>query len=1103
MFQKLKQFIAGSGLGWTDEEEALISEFTAILSTTPKDRIIETTRFLMLSGDDDIVDSDIKQATDHLLDQTTFSQQSELIETPRSLLSTTSRASNVNRNSILFDSTSQKPSTFADLLPKESLNPPKLEQATTFEDLLRPPNIYEETEQGRTKIDLEKKRLMIKEALERIRSSKDNTKLRFQPKPPHDVRKEKSFPQNTKEVISENKFEDYYEDQSTWGPVTNPDEYCCYEENEGDHFKKMMEEHTESNFGMDILNVPNMMESTLLKLLTKTNKNIETLNLGSTELPLREDEERLAKLQVVTVNKKDPLNKDLREFAVNDDYTGNAPRPHQNPFLSILNPSKQDYSDNIFSVPEYKQDPFLRMLRKNPKNYQDDFLSLPQKEQNQLLKVLMKAGKDFDIDQLLPPDYKQNPLLRLLVPHYQDNIENISPPDITNNMILNAMMQDPGKFANDFLILSDNDKKEVLNMVDEMDDGTFKMELLIPSKSERLRILSNHSNKDDPENKHSKRKNPLLDILEGDKRDEFDKQHLSVPLYKQDPLMRQLRIHPEQFKDDFLELPSRKQDTLLKILKKSGIPSWNIDRLTPPDFVQNPLIRLLDEGSSRDSTIMKDLLVDPSSFKNDFSDLSFSQKLEVMEMIEHEEEVEAVLEELVPNKSERLKIMTKNPLLRFLEANKEDEYDKHNLTPPKYRQDPLLRQLRLQPEIYHNDFLELPRRKQDTLLKVLKKSGLETRLMERLIPPGNRQDPLLRALIGNHNEEISNLKAPKNKQNPLLKMLEGDKRDKFDKGHLTLPEKEEIFRTLVESPETLSNDFKELTEQKQSKVLEMIEKSGRESEVMEKLKSNRKDPLLKALKEKNNEDIVGIKAPQYKQNPLLRILQPDKKDKFDRDHLSLPEKEHIFRNLVENSESFKEDFQELSEENQAQIIGMIQKSGKGSEQILETLVSGKFEKLKIVKDPLITKNIPKYTQSDAFRELKDNKLPNKKLNSDMEDTNLLQKVINNPEQYEEAFDKLPKHDQESLMKIIETETGSELENDFLEALGGSTTDMEGTNTQITVTHSFTKTLNSLAQRLLSFYQWSKELMTRLNKELWDQIKSVVGQVIREQLGIPI
>ena len=41
-----------------------------------------------------------------------------------------------------------------------------------------------------------------------------------------------------------------------------------------------------------------------------------------------------------------------------------------------------------------------------------------------------------------------------------------------------------------------------------------------------------------------------------------------------------------------------------------------------------------------------------------------------------------------------------------------------------------------------------------------------------------------------------------------------------------------------------------------------------------------------------------------------------------------------------------------------------------------------------------------------------------------------------------------------------------------------------------------------AQRLLSFYQWSKELLTRLNIEFWNSIKTVLGQVIREKLGTP-
>ena len=45
-----------------------------------------------------------------------------------------------------------------------------------------------------------------------------------------------------------------------------------------------------------------------------------------------------------------------------------------------------------------------------------------------------------------------------------------------------------------------------------------------------------------------------------------------------------------------------------------------------------------------------------------------------------------------------------------------------------------------------------------------------------------------------------------------------------------------------------------------------------------------------------------------------------------------------------------------------------------------------------------------------------------------------------------------------------------------------------------------KSISISAQRLLSFYQWSKELMTKLNQNYWDQIKTVLGQVIRENLG---
>lgn len=897
-----------SGLDWSDEEEALISEFASILSTTPRAQFYETTRLLMFSEEGD------EKTTEDAFNEATFSQSSE---TPRSLLSSTNRAIAEQQNSIVQ---SRTPKTFADLLPEKSLNPPHLEQATSFEDLLRPPVIFEDTENGRKKIDLDKKRLMIQEALQRIKNSQGKSKFPPQLPDQPDIEDDKEVWSNTQNVTPDNKFDDY-DDLSTWGPVTTVEEYNFdpnFQTGDGenlDEFKKFMEEHTESNFGLDILNAPNRMESTLLKLLGKKNKNFNGSHQNLSKPPTKHD--------------KDPLNTDLREFAANDDYRGSVPRPHQNPFLSLLNPSAMDYSNNIFSVPEYKQDPFLRQLRKNPKQFQDDFLSLPSRDQNQLLKMFMKSGRDIEIGQLLPPDYRQNPLLRILVPQFRDDIGNLSPPDIRDSGILTEVMKAPGKFANDFLLLSDEDKKEVLDAVDFIDDGSFEINLLVPNKSERLRIVSTHSfEKDDK--KQTKRKNPLLEILEGDKRDQSDKQTFDVPMYKQDPLLRQLRIHPEHFKDDFLELPERNQDTLLKLLKKSGIPRWNIDRLTPPDFEHNPLMRMLKDSDS--GSVMKDVVAKPESFIEDFKNLASSEKLKVVDMLMNTKIPDEVMKILIPDRKMRLEMMIKNPLERFIAGSEQDELDKTSLTPPKYRQDPLLRQLRLQPEMYHNDFLELPRRKQDSLLKLLKSSGLEAQLMERLIPPGQRQDPLLRALIG-----------------------------------------------------------------------------------------------------KSNKKIVGLDSPKYKQNPLLRMLLPDKRDKFDKEHLDLPEKEKIFKDLMDNPSSFSSDFKELPAREKKKVVEMIRKSGKDAEVIMKSLSPEMFEKLTIEKDPLLKKSLPKYTQSDAFRDLHDN---NEKKNS------MLQELLKDPSIYEEAFDKLPNHDQESLIEILRAETGKKNE-DFFKSLEGSPTDKQG------------------------------------------------------------
>ena len=65
----------------------------------------------------------------------------------------------------------------------------------------------------------------------------------------------------------------------------------------------------------------------------------------------------------------------------------------------------------------------------------------------------------------------------------------------------------------------------------------------------------------------------------------------------------------------------------------------------------------------------------------------------------------------------------------------EGENDGNVLDPPRYKQNPLLRQLLTEPQVYREAFLDLPKKEQDTLLKILKKEGGDTFDANLLIPP--------------------------------------------------------------------------------------------------------------------------------------------------------------------------------------------------------------------------------------------------------------------------------------------------------------------------------------------------------------------------------
>ena len=412
----------------------------------------------------------------------------------------------------------------------------------------------------------------------------------------------------------------------------------------------------------------------------------------------------------------------------------------------------------------------------------------------------------FDVNKLTPPGYKQNPLLRILDHNNLDTLErdNLSPPPLVKKV-----MENPENFKDDFAELQTDSKVELLEMIDVFDTGEFKIDRLIPNKSERLRIAPKHSRdplakklpaSPQPDsfeallNAGANAGNPLLHFIEAME----DKDGELGAKYEKDPLLRQLRLNPESYQDDFLELPRRRQDTLLKLLRGDiGLEARLVERLVPPGQRQDPLLRALIAGdvsqveglnaperhgnpllrllrptgrdaktrdrlsppNLRQDPLLKQLRRNPSNFRDDFLELPKGDQKDLVEMIKEVDGENFPFKELIPERSGRLQLPPNNhprdPLSKALpdSAQKdrfagasptslqnllfhgEGENDGNVLDPPRYKQNPLLRQLLTEPQVYREAFLDLPKKEQDTLLKILKKEGGDTFDANLLIPP--------------------------------------------------------------------------------------------------------------------------------------------------------------------------------------------------------------------------------------------------------------------------------------------------------------------------------------------------------------------------------
>ena len=154
-----------------------------------------------------------------------------------------------------------------------------------------------------------------------------------------------------------------------------------------------------------------------------------------------------------------------------------------------------------------------------------------------------------------------------------------------------------------------------------------------------------------------------------------------------------------------------------------------------------------------------------------------------------------------------------DPLLRELMVTavqrSQDERDKNNLTPPRYPQNPLLRQLRDNVvDNFADMVLQLPPRAQDHLLRydhlhlnyltvcshnnscsrVLREEGMTDEDIVNILPPSARQNPLLRQLMSNVMEDfLSSLTPPDQRQNPLLRQLSGNSVNDDSSTHLSPP----------------------------------------------------------------------------------------------------------------------------------------------------------------------------------------------------------------------------------------------------------------------------------------------------------------------------
>ena len=339
----------------------------------------------------------------------------------------------------------------------------------------------------------------------------------------------------------------------------------------------------------DVLDdVPTRMQDTLMRLMKKTGlKKDPFAKLVTTAVTLIDTDEEFNDFTPPTPRQDPLLTKNLRPDAEEAFEGLETPRPHQDNLLGQLRGNDDGVFDGL-STPSPRQNYLLKQLKANQDGVYEG-LSTPSSRQNYLLKQL-KANQDGVFEGLSTPSSRQNYLLKQLKANDDGIVSGLTTPNARQNYLLrqlqsghneNLQLELPNRKQNPLLRQL---KKAQNQKIIGLQGPSTKQDPLLKSLREPL-FRGEEGFNPDGLNLPNKRQNPLLRILRFDRRERILSKGLTPPRYKQNPLFRQLVAAPQRYSNDFLQLPPRQQNKLLAILKRHGGDNFNAGALlTVPRF---------------------------------------------------------------------------------------------------------------------------------------------------------------------------------------------------------------------------------------------------------------------------------------------------------------------------------------------------------------------------------------------------------------------------------------------------------------------------------------------------------------------------------------